>query len=203
MRLLPQSKATLGVIALVAMTLFFTFAAQSGPKENATGQEPGMVALDAPLNSGRLALDDVDFDGLLAVVDPDAVKKSETPPEPDKPRAPGPLGALRRASKAGDWRAAVAALRNLAGNREERPQDTGDAKSQKSIVEIGRALLAHVKQIPHRPIERDIVLAIAGFLLLPFAWRRVRGSGDVTVYIDYPGELRGTFRVRLSRHKIL
>ena len=199
MRLFQQSKTSLGVIALVAATLAFALGAQAAPEEVTTGHSPGVTAQDASLNSKRLALDDVDVDALLAVMDPDAAKVAEKNSEPKAEHAPAAMATLRRAATAGDWPAAAATLRDVAHDRAERLFDAVRAESHKPIKTIARNIAARARQIPHRPIARNIVLAIACVVLVPILWRTLRGSGDLIVCIDYPAELRGTFRVRVSR----
>ena len=85
MRLSPKSRASLGVVALLATTLFFASPTQAEPRADATHPGPDGTARFPLQNSKRLALDDVDVDALLAVVDPDTAKKDATKKSDETP----------------------------------------------------------------------------------------------------------------------
>ena len=91
MRLSPNFGTSLSVTALVVAKLFFGPAAQAEPHDDSALLNPEGTEHGELLIPERIALDDVDFDGLLAVVDPDAARKSATIADATPEADPGPV----------------------------------------------------------------------------------------------------------------
>jgi len=113
---------------------------------------------------------------------PEAQPRDPSPSPSANPAVPMPSQAVRARIESGMTRALGWSLHLLPAHPERIPAD----------LRAGRWT---------RDIELAVVDLLFVMLLALVVFKKLRGHGDVSVSIHYPADLRGTFNVRISKHK--